>query len=542
MAERPQRPDLGRVLADLGATFLEPVTGSIDRSKGVGGVVIYDPNDDAALPDSSIVLGVGVTTPEEITEALAELRSARAAALVIRSPVSVTDEVTATSRRAEIPVIGLAPGAAWIQLASMLRTLLADDALGDIRSDSLGGVASGDLFALANSITALIDVPVTIEDRNSRVLAFSARQDEADSSRVETILGRQVPERFTRSLIDKGVFGELYASDEPVWIHPEPPNPDQLPRVAVAVRAGDEILGSIWAAVREPLSEDRLHALSDAAKLVALHMMTIRNGEDVARRLQADLVATALGGGAGTRDALRRLRLMNRGVVVLAMDLIGAEEDTIASDADRAAERQRLAAGFAMHLSASHPRSAVALVGDVCYALVPIPDGTAAPDHITRVSRDFLNRSVSGPRAVIGIGTVAHDPDELARARTNADRALRVLVEERKPGQIAHFEDVHMQSLLLDLRDLVWARGDEPSGPVARLIAHDREHNSQLVDTLRAWLDAFGDVPTAAAALYVHPNTFRYRLKRVTEVGGIDLTDPEARLAALLQLRVIHDR
>jgi DNA-binding PucR family transcriptional regulator len=58
------------------------------------------------------------------------------------------------------------------------------------------------------------------------------------------------------------------------------------------------------------------------------------------------------------------------------------------------------------------------------------------------------------------------------------------------------------------------------------------------VETLRAWLDAFGDVTTAAAAVFVHPNTFRYRLRRLAEVGGLDLNDPDARFAAMLQLRV----
>jgi len=62
------------------------------------------------------------------------------------------------------------------------------------------------------------------------------------------------------------------------------------------------------------------------------------------------------------------------------------------------------------------------------------------------------------------------------------------------------------------------------------------------VPTLRAWLDAFGDVNAAAAAVYVHPNTFRYRLRRLADVGGIDLGDPEARFAAMLQLRVVSPR
>src|SRR6185437_16202016 len=156
--------------------------------------------------------------------------------------------------------------------------------------------------------------------RSSRVLAFSGRQDEADRSRVETILGRQVPERYSRLLAERGVFRELYRSDQPVYI--ETPSggglPDfSLPRAAVAVRAGDEVLGSIWAAVREPLTPDRARAMCDAARLVALHLLRIRAGADVSRRLRADLVSTALEGGTGAFEAVRRLGLADQPVVVL---------------------------------------------------------------------------------------------------------------------------------------------------------------------------------------------------------------------------------
>ena len=39
--------------------------------------------------------------------------------------------------------------------------------------------------------------------------------------------------------------------------------------------------------------------------------------------------------------------------------------------------------------------------------------------------------------------------------------------------------------------------------------------------------------------MYVHPNTFRYRLRRLAEVGEIDLTDSQARFSAMLQLRIV---
>jgi DNA-binding PucR family transcriptional regulator len=46
-------------------------------------------------------------------------------------------------------------------------------------------------------------------------------------------------------------------------------------------------------------------------------------------------------------------------------------------------------------------------------------------------------------------------------------------------------------------------------------------------------------VIAASSAVYVHPNTFRYRLRRLAEVGGLDLTDADARFAAMLQLRLL---
>jgi hypothetical protein len=299
---------------------------------------------------------------------------------------------------------------------------------------------------------------------------------------VETILGRQVPERYSRLLAERGVFRELYRSDQPVFVEPLLAGLVILPRVAVAVRAGDEVLGSIWAAVREPLSAERTQALCDAARLVALHMLRIRAGADVARRLRTDLLSTALEGGVGAREALDRLGLAERPVVVLALA-------TVSTGATAAVEteRQRLSDGLAMHLSAVHPRCAAALVGDVTYGLVPAHDTDAA----VRIAHDFLDRVGDRFNAVVGVGPVAKDTAGLAEARATADRALRVLRAGQPGGRrVAQFADVHVESLLLELRDLVAARGDRPTGPVARLAEYDETHNTNLVETLRAWLDA----------------------------------------------------
>ena len=275
MKMRPQ-PSLRRVLDDLGATLLELVCGDAAAVDEIGGVAIHDPVDEPGRPGGRSSSASASGRPQEAAELLAILGKHEAAGLVLRSPAPLSDEVTAAVEASGVPLLGLTRGASWTQLAALLRPLLSEGDIGDDGQDTLGGLPSGDLFSVANAVAALIDAPVTIEDRSSRVLAFSGRQDEADQSRVETILGRQVPERYSQLLTELGVFRELYRSEDPVYVVPEPDGrlPEfTLPRAAVAVRAGDEVLGSIWAAVRDPLTPDRARAMRDAARLVALHLL-----------------------------------------------------------------------------------------------------------------------------------------------------------------------------------------------------------------------------------------------------------------------------
>jgi hypothetical protein len=530
-------------LDDLGATLLEVVCGELDPDREIGGVVIYDRLDEPAYPDGAIVLGVGAAGDEAIGSLVQELGARGAVGLIVRHPAVVAPALQAAAKAAGVVVLGLARGATWTQLVALLGSLLAEEDIGSVDDESLGGLPSGDLFAVANAVAALLDAPVTIEDRSSRVLAFSARQDEADAARTETIIGRQVPERYARVLTELGVFRDLYRYDRPVVVDPEPIGYDDMtvPRVAFAVRAGDEVLGSIWAATRQPLTPAKEASLRDAAQLVALHLLRLRAGADVSRRLRADLVSTALEGGRGAGQALSRLGLAGQTLVVMAAALreVAPEEASAYAEQLRAGERQRFTDAFAVHLSAMNPGTAVAEIGGVAYALFPVVGAASAgEERAARAAGVFLERIGARVQAVVAVGRAATELNGLAQSRVTAERVLRVLRGRPETGPVARMGDVQTASLLLELGDLMAARGDQPLGPMANLIAHDAHSDSDLVGTLRAWLDSFGDVSQASASLFVHPNTLRYRLRRISQIGGLDLNDPEVRFAAMLQLRI----
>jgi DNA-binding PucR family transcriptional regulator len=65
----------------------------------------------------------------------------------------------------------------------------------------------------------------------------------------------------------------------------------------------------------------------------------------------------------------------------------------------------------------------------------------------------------------------------------------------------------------------------------------DRDRDGSLLASVEQYLDHFGDVRSAAAALHVHPNTLRYRIRRAEQVLQMRLGDPEDRL--LLQVELL---
>jgi DNA-binding PucR family transcriptional regulator len=64
-----------------------------------------------------------------------------------------------------------------------------------------------------------------------------------------------------------------------------------------------------------------------------------------------------------------------------------------------------------------------------------------------------------------------------------------------------------------------------------------RAQDPMLADTLQAYLDGFGDIAAIAQRLHVHPNTVRYRVRRIEKLLSTTLDDADDRLVLALALR-----
>lgn len=525
---------LERILDDLGSTLLNPLTTIAEPHQAVTGVVAFDPHDDQIIPAGSIVLGIGLADSADIRRCLGSMAAAGARVLIVRGPGEVLEPLSRAAYGHGICVFTLVSGASWTQLSNLINSLLVDPR-GVDDTETIDGLPGGDLFAVANAIGSLLGAPITIEDRNSRVLAFSSGQDAADGPRIETILDRQVPVEYTRRLQSAGFFTRLYSSTDPVSIRLDVDGVEIKNRVAIAVRAGGEILGSVWAALPDEIDEERAQILKDMAKIAALHMLRLRAGDGLDRRLRADLLATALEGGDGAEYAIRKLGVESSPIAVFAL---GVDPDE-SSQLDEAIETQRIADAINVYLAAVRPQASAARLGGTIFGILPVNDVDAGEAQTQRLVNDLVARVGTRVRVCGGIGPIVTDSRDLLSAREGARRALRVCLDRGdRSVSVAVLSRVYVDSLLLDLRDQVSLRHDQLTGPVHRLHDYDLSNHTDFVLTLDTWLACMGDVSKAADLLHVHANTLRYRLRRLAEIADVDLEDPDARFAAQLLLRI----
>lgn len=526
------RVSLSRVLSVLGPSLLDARWLPPDGAGDVLDIVIWDVVDEPAVAPGDLVLGVGVGDAEGHRNLVGRLAGTRCAGLVLKGAGGRLDPldhaVVAAAEAAAVPLVQLTNGASWEQIVVLIRSLIVSS------TSAADGPATGtltDLFTLAEVVSAVLGGPVTIEDRSSRVLAFSEDQSGVDEARAETILGRQVPERFIQALSDRGIFRRLSQDSQPVFI--DGLYDGMKARTAVSVRAGQEVLGSIWIANDDRLSAEREQWLMDASRLVALHLLRLRSETDVRQRTWSDHLSTLLQGGQAALEMAGRLGLGAGPSCVIAATT-RRTESVLAE-----AELQRLETSLSVHLKAVRPRSAVARVHDVVYAVLsPVDESDETGRGPAALMQDFIDYTDPSRAYLVGIGRPTRSFADIARSRLDADKTLRVLRNDARERQVARFVDVQVDSLLLRLVDLVVEDEDMALGPLAALAAYDHRHNANLLETLVAFLDSFGDVSLAAKSVHVHANTFRYRLRRLSAISGIDLESPQTRFGAMLRLRL----
>jgi hypothetical protein len=394
------------------------------------------------------------------------------------------------------------------------------------------------------------------------VLSATGREIAGAERTGAPALGAEVRETLASARLEAVRTGRLGAQRVTVGdvvyslfpVHSTTPSPLDARRaglgqwvLAVAADASD------WPAGRREL-------LDGVTQLIAVERDRRDAARSVRRRLAGEVVDLVQSGAPAAETAARLraagpLLLPGAGsaaywqVVVASVDWEGeAREETAGRLARDLLEEVLAGAGDGLEGEEAADRAAVTQLGAEAVALVPLATrtGEEADGASSELSASALVGTGAAPlaaglgaegRLTLGVSAAVHSAEGLRGALEEARHARRVAAARPGPVAAAGHQELASHVLLLpfvpdDVRRAFTARLLDP------LRVYDRRHRAELIPTLEAFLDSDGSWTRCAARLHLHVNTLRYRVGRIEQLTGRDLSRLEDKLDFFLALRM----
>jgi DNA-binding PucR family transcriptional regulator len=141
----------------------------------------------------------------------------------------------------------------------------------------------------------------------------------------------------------------------------------------------------------------------------------------------------------------------------------------------------------------------------------------------------------------LGVGGLCNVLSDFPRSYREAQLALRIRETVADARRVLFFDQLGAYRLLAELGDP--GAIDRFVGEwLGTLISYDSDHRTDLVTTLGTYLERRGNHKVTATALSVHRNTLNYRMRRVAEISGHDLEDPNTLFNLQLATRALWTR
>ena len=358
------------------------------------------------------------------------------------------------------------------------------------------------LAGIAEALYELTGYPVSIEDDYGNLRAWSGPGPPTSA--------------FEGSPDARGdVLGRAERLGEPIRYG------DRLLTVA---RPHPDVLGVLTLVDPDARAGADAHvALEHGATVLAMELARLRGLAEIELRLGRDLVEELLEG-ADSELVLNRAQSLGYDLArphrVVVVGAVGTDVDRALLDAVRRVARN------------ADVGSLVVKRGGVVVLL-----STADVSWVE--FRGAVVAELGRGDCRVGVGGIGLDPADVPRSYREARLALNLQMAVGAGSSTTSFEELGVYRLLSEVED---SQGIERFVHewLGALLAYDADKGSSLVPTLAQYLHSGMNHQAASSALAVHRNTLKYRLQRISEVSGHDLSDPDTDFNLQLACRALE--
>jgi sugar diacid utilization regulator len=308
-----------------------------------------------------------------------------------------------------------------------------------------------------------------------------------------------------------------------------------------------------WAAVLEAVRadnpDDSTAALEAAARLlrhvdaattagIQAYLDELQNPLSDLGLLRRDLLEPLVSGGGDPEQIRRRaqslhVRLADAYVVVVMRDVQAKLLDVSDLPAEGYVALRRIVEGARTYLRPAEGSLLVGIRESEVVAAYPVESREGV--ELVRRACEELSEALVGAGTAIGISGWHAGAGAIAAGYAEAREAERLAEATGNSGQghALTFDEVLIDHIVRSSPAIERALSET----LRPLIEYDLARNTNLVGTLRAFVDAGFNISKSAATLNAHPNTVAYRLQRIKQLTGRDVHDLNDLLVLVLSLK-----
>ena len=392
---------------------------------------------------------------------------------------------------------------------------------------------NGSLQELVDKIKDVLKCPVTIEDDNHRLLAYSSHDDHTDRARIGTIMSRRVPEKVINRLWKDGIIPKLMQSDEPIYI-PQIQDIGLGNRVAISIRNNNEILGYMWLVVEsEKWTEDQIFLVKKAVQSVKAELRKLQSQKKKREVDFQDLFWKLLTGHFRSKEEIETKfqKLTIIPPTKFAVIVFHFKEEISPSIEQRISyflsTIQKITVPFYIFMR------------NELIILAAPPITTFSEKSLSEFITFFIDQ-MNDRFAVAEIqGCCGSIYEDLNKIETSYQEALKVYSLKQQfleeIPNIIHYRELGIfryMDFILEKKKL-----DGYQHPIIeKLDQYDLVNKTNLLETLEIFISHDSNVNDAAKKLHVHTNTLLYRLKRITEISDLNLKNANEKVSLYIEL------
>lgn len=396
-------------------------------------------------------------------------------------------------------------------------------------------IAFESLDEFADIISQVLQCPITIEDANHRLLAYSTHDERTDPARISTIIGRRVPEKVINQLWKEGTIPSLLQTDEPIRV--KSMNDIGLgDRVAISIWKQNEVLGFIWAIEIDKTLTDEdftlLKKAADAVKNKLLQLQTRKNKKE--ERSQEFFWKLLTGHLTNKEEIIQHFQALQITppssfavfVFQFQQNITNKEEHDI-SYLLKTAQQMQIVLNT---IDCNH----LILLVQASHIENPFEELDNFAKNIVLKMKDRFGMKKTNPV----YSSIYADYQKIGKAYKEALHVLSI--KEKFPIETKDIFSYQRLGIYQLFEMIQMKRKDEEYENYAlkRLNEYDLKHKSNLIETLEVFLNKDSNINDAAKELNVHANTLNYRLKRITEIGEVNFKDPNQKMILYIDLKL----